>query len=132
VLKFTEPIPAIDTFVESDWRIKRDTVNDVKTIRVLTGYENTDGTLDPQHARAYWFDESRNLLKAFFTGLEIQRSDFEDFSGVKIARQIKILHNGALGMLIRVTEVAPAGSVPESTFELRGHDWTRAFTDEVR
>jgi hypothetical protein len=30
VLKMTEPIPALDTFVESDWRIKRDTVDGSK------------------------------------------------------------------------------------------------------
>ena len=52
-LKAMEPIPAIDTFVESDWRIKRDTFDGVKTIRVLAGYESPDGTPDPEHARAY-------------------------------------------------------------------------------
>ena len=57
VLKVMEPIPAIDTFVESDWKIKRDTVNGTKTIRVLTGYESPEGKLDPEHVRAYWFDE---------------------------------------------------------------------------
>jgi len=51
VLKAMEPIPAIDTFVESDWRMKWDTVDGVKTIRVLAGYESPDGTLDPEQAR---------------------------------------------------------------------------------
>ncbi len=132
VLKAIEPIPAIDTFVESDWRIKRDTVDGVKTIRVLTGYEHPDGTLDPEHARGYWFDDAGKLMKTYFMGLETRRSEFEDFGGAEIAHQIQVLHNGGLGMSIRVTEVSPAGAVPESTFELRGHDWTRAFTDEVR
>ena len=132
VLKVMEPIPAIDTFVESDWRIKRDTVAGVKAIRVFTGYESPDGTLDPDHARGYWFDETGKLLKTYFMGMETQRSNFEDFGGVEISHQIKVLHNGALGMSIRVTEVSRAGTVPANTFKLPGHEWTRAFTDEVR
>jgi hypothetical protein len=28
--------------------------------------------------------------------------------------------------------VLPAGSTPGRTFEVHGHEWTRAFTDEVR
>jgi hypothetical protein len=132
VMKATEPIPAIDTFIESDWRIKRDTVNGVKTIRVFAGYEGPDGSLDPEHSRGYWFDENGRLLKTYSSGFETQRSDFEDFGSVEIARQIKVLRNGVVGMLIRVTGVSPAGTVPEDTFILKGHEWKRAFTDEVR
>ncbi len=66
VMRITEPIPAADTFVESDWRIKRDVVNHVKTIRVLAGYESPEGKLDAQQARGYWFDDTwfaaENLL----------------------------------------------------------------------
>ena len=58
ILKTLEPIPATDTFVESDWRIKRDTVGDVRAVRVLAGYENPEGKLDPEQARGYWFDDS--------------------------------------------------------------------------
>ncbi len=39
VLRMLEPVPAIDTFTESDWRIKRDIVNGTRTIRVLAGPE---------------------------------------------------------------------------------------------
>jgi len=56
VLKAMEPIPAIDTLVESDWRMKWDTVGGVKTIRVLAGYEIAEGTLDPEQSRGDWFD----------------------------------------------------------------------------
>ncbi|HYL09738.1 MAG TPA: hypothetical protein VEU31_03290, partial [Candidatus Acidoferrales bacterium] len=132
VLKAMEPIPAIDTFVESDWRIRRDSVDGVKTVRVLTGYENPDGTFDSDHARAYWFDETGRLLKTHFMGIETRRSEFEDFGGAEIAHQMKLLRNGGLAMLIHVTQVSPAGNVPANTFELRGHEWSRAFTDEVR
>src|SRR5208283_1206715 len=129
VLKVMEPIPAIDTFVESDWRIKRDTVEGIKTIRILTGDESSDGTLDPKQARGYWFDESGKLVKTFFIGLESRRQEFEEFSGVQVARKIPVLQNGAQALLITVTDLAPAGALAEGTFELQGHEWKRAFTD---
>jgi hypothetical protein len=132
VLKAIEPIPAIDTFVESDWRIKRETVDGAKTIRVLAGYESPEGTLDAEHARGYWFDENGKLVKTYFQGMETQRLEFAEFSGAQVAHKIKVFHNGALGMLIRVTEVSAAGTVPDNTFKLSGHEWKRAFTDEVR
>jgi hypothetical protein len=132
VLRAMEPIPAIDTFVESDWRMKWDTVDGMKTIRVLAGYESPDGTLDPEQARGYWFDESGRLVKAYFRGIETQRADFKDFGDVAMARQIRVLHDHQLGMLIRITEVSAAATMPENVFDLRGHDWKRAFTDEVR
>jgi hypothetical protein len=67
ILRVLEPIPAIDTFVESDWRIKRDTVNGVRTVRVLTGYESSEGELDPVQVRGYWFDDNGLLVKTYFT-----------------------------------------------------------------
>jgi hypothetical protein len=132
VLKAMEPIPAIDTFVESDWRMKWDTVDSVKTIRVLAGYESPDGTLDTEQARGYWFDESGKLVKTYFRGIETRRIDFKDFGGVAIAHEIRVLHDNQLAMLIRVTEVSAAATIPENIFDLRGHEWKRAFTDEVR
>jgi len=132
VLKAMEPIPALDTFVESDWRMKRDTIDGVNMVRVLAGYESSDGVLDPERARGYWFDESGRLVKTFFRGNETRRFQFEGFGGVQIAHEIRVLHNDKIGMLIRVTEVSASGAVPESTFELHGHEWKRAFTDEVR
>jgi hypothetical protein len=132
VLKAIEPIPASDTFVESDWKIKRDTVDGVGTIRVLAGYESPEGKLDPEQARAYWFDADGKLLKTYFSGIETQRSDFKDFNGGQMARQIKALRNGGLAMVIDITELSPAGTLPESTFELHGHEWQRAFTSEMR
>jgi hypothetical protein len=132
VLKVMEPIPAIDTFVESDWRMKQDTVDGVQTIRVLAGYESPAGNLDPQQARGYWFDESGKLLKTYFRGVETRRSNFKDFNGVAIAHEVRVLHNNQLGMLIRVTALSAAPTIPDNIFDLRGHEWTRAFTDEVR
>jgi hypothetical protein len=30
---------------------------------VLAGYESSEGKLDPDQARGYWFDDSGSLLK---------------------------------------------------------------------
>lgn len=132
VLRAIEPIPASDSFVESDWKIKRDVVDGANTIRVLAGYESPSGKLDPEQARAYWFDADSNLLKTYFTGIETQRSDFRAFNGAQVAQQIKAFRNGELAMLINVTELSPAGTVPENTFDLHGHEWQPAFTSEMR
>ena len=132
VLKMLEPIPAIDTFVESDWRIKRDTLDGVKTFRILAGYESPEGALDPEHARSYWFDESGKLVKTYFQGIETQRLQFVDFGGAQVAHKIRVLHDGKLGLLITVSDVSTAETIPENTFELPGHEWKRIFTDEVR
>ena len=132
IMRIMEPIPAIDTFVESDWRIKRDTVNGARTVRVLAGYESPEGRLDPEQARGYWFDDTGLLVKTYFDGIETQRLEFEDFAGVKTARRIDVLKDGKLAMRIRVTEVTSAGTIPAKAFEVKGHEWTRAFTAEVR
>jgi len=94
VLRTLEPIPAIDTFTESDWRIKRDTVDGVRTVRVLAGYESPEGNLDPEQARGYWFDDTGLLLKTYFKGIETRRSEFVDFAGVKIAHRVDVRKDG--------------------------------------
>jgi hypothetical protein len=132
VLRLAEPIPAVDNLFESDWRIKRDTVDGVRTVRVLAGYESPEGKLDPEMARGFWFDDSGVLVKTFFKDIETRRLEFAEFAGVKLAHRIDVLKGGKLAMRIRVTEVSPAGSLPGKTFDVHGHDWKRAFTDEVR
>jgi hypothetical protein len=116
----------------SDWRIRRDSVDGVKTVRVLAGFEGPQGNLDPQHTRAYWFDDQDNLLKTYFSGLETLRSDFAEFDGARVAHTIRVLQNGSLGLVVHVTGIATAENIPDVTFEVPGHEWERAFTDEVR
>lgn len=132
VLRVLEPIPAIDTFVESDWKIKQDPVNGAQAVRILAGSETPKGDPDPERARAYWFDPDGLLVKTDFNGIETLRLDFEDFAGLKVARQVNVLKDGKLGMQIRVTEITPAGSVSGKIFKVKGHEWVRAFTDEMR
>ncbi len=131
VLKAMEPIPAVDTFVESDWRIKRDTVNGIETVRVLSGYESPQGTF-AEHTRGYWFDANGKLVKTYFSGIETRRSDFADFGSLQVAHTIQVFQNGVLGMVIHVTGVSTLATVPEDTFILKGHEWSRTFTGEVR
>jgi hypothetical protein len=131
VFEALEPIPAVDTFTESDWRIRRDTVSGTPAVKVLSGYESPDGKLDP-NSRAYWFDDNGLLLKAYFKGLETWRIEFADFASLKVARRIDVLKGGGLAMQINITELVPAGAAPSKTFEVRGHEWTRAFTAEAR
>jgi hypothetical protein len=132
VLTETEPIPAIDTFVESDWNIKRDQVDGVATIRVARGPENDDGTPDPQHFNGYWFDETGQLVKSYGNGLEARRTAFAISNGVEVARRVDVLFGGKLVMRIDVTGLGPAGTVDPGMFVLKGHEWTRQFTAEVR
>lgn len=132
VLKTLEPIPAIDTFTESDWRIKRDMVGDVRAIRVLSGYESPEGKLDPDQARGYWFDDSGLLLKTFLSGIETHWSNFESFGGLKIAREIDVRKDGRLAIRIRIADVEPATAVSANIFALKGHEWQRSFTAEER
>lgn len=132
LFQILEPIPALDTFVESDWRIKPDTVYGVKTVRVLSGYESPEGKLDPERARGFWFDPSGVLVKTFFNGVEARRTEVQEFGEVKVARRVDVLKGEKLAMRIEVTEIVSAGVVPKTTFTLKGHEWTRAFTSEVR
>jgi hypothetical protein len=99
---------------------------------VLAGYESPEGKLDPEQARGYWFDDTGLLVKTYFNGIETQRLEFEDFAGVKTARHIDVSKDGKLAIRIHVTDVTPAGTIPGKTFEVKGHEWTRAFTAEVR
>jgi len=124
VMRSLEPLPMLlDNFYEADWRIKRDTVDGVDTIRVMAGYEAPDGSFDPEMTRGYWFDEQGRLLRTYLTGLETKRSDFVSFGKTQIAQEIKVLRDGKVGMEIHVTEIKPAGDLPESTFVVEGRQY---------
>jgi hypothetical protein len=132
VLMEMEPIPAIDTFTESDWRIKRDVVDGLATIRVAMGPENPDGTPDPEHFVCYWFDETGLLVKSYGNAMETRRSQFTDFNGIKVARRIDGMYKGNLVLRVDVTELGAAGTVDKGMFTIKGHEWVRQFTSEVR
>ena len=131
ILKAIEPIPAIDTFVESDWRIDRRTVDNTSLIRVATGHESSDGTLDAQ-SRGLWFNSDGLLIRAHFRGLDTVQSQFQDFHGVQVPRLIGVLSNGSLALRIRITSIEAIQASSANSFTLSGHDWKRQFTDETR
>jgi hypothetical protein len=132
VMQFLEPIPAEDTMTESDWRIRRDTVDSVKTIRVFRGPEGPNGELEPGKSQGFWFDESGHLVKCYTAGLEIRPSNQAGYENVQVARQIDVLKDGKVGMRITVKDVGPADPATAKDFKLKGHEWQRAFTAEVR
>jgi hypothetical protein len=132
VLIDMEPIPGTDTFVESDWRIKRDTLDGIATIRVARGYESPDGTPDTKQFNGYWFNETGQLVKTYGNGLEMTLTNFGDFNGINVARRVDVFSGGKLGMRIDVTDLGAAGTVDPGVFVLKGHDWVRQFTTEVR
>jgi hypothetical protein len=127
-----EPIPAADTMTESDWRIQRDTINGLKTIRIFRGPEGSNGELDPKTSQAYWFDESGQLAKSYASNLEIRPSAMEAYAGVQMPREIDVISGGKLGMRFLVKDIQPAGSALSKTLVLKGHEWQRAFTAETR
>lgn len=132
VMMILEPIPAGDTMTESDWRIRRDTVSGLKAIRVFRGPEGPNGELEPGKSQGFWFSESGQLVKVYTGGLEIQPADVESYGGVDVARRIDVVQNGKLGMRIVIKEIGTVQPGASSSFELKGHEWKRAFTAEVR
>jgi hypothetical protein len=132
VMQFLEPIPAEDTMTESDWRIRRDTLNGVKTVRVSRGPETPNGEPEPGKSEGFWFDDAGHLVKAYTAGFELRPSRQADYQAVQVARQIDVLKDGKVGIRIIVNETGPADQSAAKDFKLKGHEWQRAFTSEMR
>jgi TonB family protein len=125
-----EPIP--DTsggWYDADWRVKRDQVGGVNTLRVVRGPESPDGRLDGE---GFWFDETGRLVKAHVRGLDVRELNFEEFGGRQVARTVEVYANGKLALRVRVTSVVVPAPQDEGSFSLSGHEWTRQFTAEMR
>jgi hypothetical protein len=132
VFMVIEPIPATDKMVESDWRIQRDLVDGVSTVRVVTGDEGPDGKLDPIRFRGYWFAETGQVVRTHARGLETRLMAFSDFDGGRVTRRVNVLADGKPVMRVQVTQLQRAGSVDPSMFILSGHELVRGSTDELR
>jgi hypothetical protein len=132
VLTAMEPIPSTDLLADSDWTIKPDSIDGAVATRVARGSENPDGSPNPKEFEGYWFDGSGQLVKTYLNGLQTRRSDFQSFNGVYVAHQVEVLLGGKVGMRIDVTELAPAAEVDQHIFKIKGHDWDRQLTSEVR
>lgn len=132
ILQIIEPIPASDTMTESDWRIKRDTVDGIKTIRVARGSEKPDGELEPANSEGFWFDESGQMIKCSVSGLEILQKNIQPYGGVQVAQSIDVKKGDQKAAVITVTDIGPADPGAAKTFKVKGHEWQRQFTAEVR
>ena len=132
VMELLEPIPSVDTMTESDWHIRRDPVDGVKTIRVFRGSEGPNGELEPGKSQGYWFDDTGHLVKSYTQGFEIRPVEQQDYNGVLVARRIDVLKDGKTAMRVVVKEIAPADPAAAKDFKLKGHEWQRAFTAEDR
>ena len=132
VLTVMEPIPDASLVRNSDWKIKREVVDGMATVRVATGHENPDGTPNPKDFAAYWFDETGQLVRMYMNSLLLKRSNFEDFSGTQVAQRVEVLLAGQVGLRINLTDLGPAGPVDSHIFTIKHHDWTRDYTSEVR
>ncbi len=132
LMRAIEPIPAGDTMTESDWRIRRDTIGTANLIRVLRGPEGSNGELDPKTSEGYWFASDGQLVKVYTSGLDLRPAQVEPYGGVQVARQIDVLKDGKLGMRISITQISSANPDSAKSFRLKGHEWQRAFTAEVR
>jgi len=132
VLTALEPLPDPKAGEKDKWKIEPSTAGGATTTKVWRGKENSDETPDPQHFEAYWFDAGGQLTRSYLNGLEIQRDKFEAFSGVQVARQLQVSVTGKVGMKINITDVQPLGKVDTKMFTLKGNDWQREYTSEVR
>ena len=132
LLMVLEPIPASDTMTESDWRIRRDTVNEVSTIRVFRGWESPNGDFDPVQSQGYWFEQDGRLVRCYMKGLDVRLMNVEPYRGVQVPRRVEVLKDGKLAMRVSVTDISTADPAAAKNFKLKGHEWQRAFTAEER
>lgn len=132
IVHLMEPIPAIDTFTESDWRIKRETIDGTPAIRLARGPEDANGKMELGNSGAFWFNKGGILLQAITSGLEVRRKDFADFDGVQVAKHLEVYTGSGLAAIVEVKELI-GDQVPKTKFALGGaQEYKRQFTDEVR
>jgi hypothetical protein len=130
-LEAIEPIPPTDDFYEADWRIRRDNVDGVNSIRVLRGVEPQNGVCDPEHATGFWFDPEGRLIR-FCAGLDIHYSEFTSFNGAQIPQLIRVLSGDKTLISIRVTEMrALDPDTPNKTFDLPSSPSGRSFITAI-
>jgi len=131
VLSAIEPIPTTDSFYEADWRVRRDQVDGVSSIRVLRGDDPQNGVCDPEHAYAFWFDSLGRLLRVC-ERVDIRYSDFADFNGAQIPRQIRVLEGDKMVVSIQINEMRPLNlDVPNKDFDLSSPPRDRSFTAAI-
>jgi hypothetical protein len=135
ILTLVEPIPATDTFTESDWTLQRDSTMG-NALLVLRGRKDPDQPLDPARTSGFWFDSSGRLVQAYAATLAVSYSDYQPFGAGQEPRSIvgRVKPGGGVALRIEVGPPEPLdpAAVKKDTFRIRGHEWKRQFTAEVR
>jgi hypothetical protein len=130
VLEAVEPIPTLDTMTESDWRIRREDLNGISTVRVYRGGEPE---VDLSHANGYWFDADHRLVQALYNSTFFTYTNLQAFAGGSFPRLILgRSHTGALGLKIEVQSVNTPPEIAKNFFKVPGSEWKRQFTAEER
>jgi hypothetical protein len=132
VLTAMEPIPDTNDGHLDKWKLQRDVVDGTAVTKIWHGKQNADGTPDPKDFEGYWFDAKGQLIESYLNGLDIKRDKFADFNGVEVARQLQVMLAGKVGMKIEVTDLQAARTVDSKIFTMKGNDWRREYTSEVR
>jgi hypothetical protein len=112
--------------------MRRDVLDGTETVRVAAGYESQSGAPDPQHFNGYWFDDDGRLVRSYRLGIETRQMAFAAANGVDVARRVEVRIQDKLEMIIEVTGFGPTGTVDPGLFVLKGHEWVRQFTAEMR
>lgn len=135
VLSVVEPIPAQDTFTESDWSLQRDNIG-VPTVLVLRGRKGPGDVLDPAQRTGYWFDASGRLVQAYTAHLALSYSEYQAFHGGQFPKvilgRIKPDAGAALRLDLSDPEVLDPATLKKDSFRVSGHEWDRKFTAETR
>jgi hypothetical protein len=107
-------------------------VDGVSAVRVARGPEGPNGEMQPGKSQAFWFDDAGHLLKCYTSGVEVRMLSPAAYEGVDVPRRIDVLKDGKAAMRLTVKEIGPADPAQARTFKLKGHEWERRFTAEVR
>jgi hypothetical protein len=133
VMTAVEPLPAGDTMTESDWRLRREMVDGVSTLRVTRGEVDH---ANPKTSNGYWFDESGRLVQAYASKLALSYSGYRPVAEGAVPTTIagRVAAGGTVVMQIDLEEPVPlsAATLGKNSFRVPGHEWKRQFTAEVR
>lgn len=130
ILQAVEPIPTLDTMTESDWRITRENLKGVSTVRVLRGAEPE---VDLEHSNGYWFDPDHRLVQALYNRTFFSYTNLQSFGGGSFPRLILgRSQTGALGLKIEVQSLSTPPAITRNFFKIPGSEWKRQFTAEER
>ena len=131
VLDAIEPIPPTDDFYEADWRIRRENVDDVRSIRVLRGNEPPNGGCDSRNIYAFWFDSAGRLIR-FCERVDVHYSDFKNFNGAQVPQHISVMEGEKTLVSIQIDGMRLLDhDIPNNNFDLPSAPSDHSFTTAI-